>query len=294
MNVARGTTELPTTIDDDDSSENFYEKQVLKLTTVASASSILANILISVTIIKYKNLRRSVTNTIILHIVLVQIISLVLDEVLLWFFTYFGTPLPQYHSEFCVIFVAVRIMNAISFLFMILLVCNWYFKLYSNESKYSRFCKYHRFFLVLIYFVSILVFPFLTKMCLRKDVFATFYVVLSIQIVMIVFCAYMNVVGKFKSRSSFDHDVGLGVANITIVFCTPAYFFLVLAYYNLVPTYVVLFADILATGVFPFVLVYMYKCDRNFQMYFKKLISCRNGGLENGSVSYNLINHVET
>lgn len=287
------STELPTTIEDDDTTENFYEKQVLKLTTVASFSSILANILISITIIKFKNLRQDVTYSIILHLVLVQIISLVLDEILLWFFTYFGTPLPQYHTEFCIIFVGVRMLNAISFLILILLVCNWYFKLFCNQSKYSRFCKYHGLLLVFIYFTAIVLLPFLTKLCLKKDVFATFYVVLSFQILMILVSIYMNLINKCKNRRSFDNDSGLGVANITMIFCTPAYLFLILAYFNVIPVYIVLFADVLATGVFPFVLFYLYRYDRNFQMYFKKLFVCRPVNSENESVSYNLINNVD-
>ncbi|KYB25438.1 hypothetical protein TcasGA2_TC034474 [Tribolium castaneum] len=286
-------TDLPTTIEDDDSSENFYEKQVLKLTTVASFSSILANILISITIIKFKNLRRDVTYSIILHLVLVQIVSLVLDEVLLWFFTYFGTPLPQFHTEFCIIFVGVRMLNAISFLILILLVCNWYFKLFCNQSKYSRFAKYHGLLLAFIYLVAIVLLPFLAKLCLKKDVFATFYVVLSFQVLMIVASVAMNVVNKWKNRQSFDNDSGLGVANVTMIFCTPAYLFLILAYFNVIPVYIVLFADVLATGVFPFVLFYLYRYDRNFQMYFKKLFVCRRAYSESESVSYNLINNVD-
>jgi hypothetical protein len=295
MHVGQETTELPTTIDDDDSNENFYEKQVLKLTTIASVSSIIANILISVTIIKYKNLRRDVTNYTILHIVLVQIFSLLFDEILLWFFTYFGTPLPQYHTEFCAIFVGVRMLNAVSFLIIILLVLNWYFKLYCDESKYSYFCKCHKFLLISIYLVCVLIFPFLTKLCLRSDVFATFYLVLSFQILMILVSMYMNLVQRCSGRTSLQNvtDTGLSVANIIIIFCTPAYFFLILAYYNLFPVYAVLFADVLATGVFPFVLYYLYKFDRNFQMYFKRFIACQRGGLENETVSYNLIGNIE-
>lgn len=262
----------------------IHIRLLLELFTLIALLSLISNILTIFLICKHKKLRCNATNIIILNINLVQMLVFCSSPLILRIWIDFPYLLYTYWDDdivmsffFCTLNTIELVLMSSLCIFLILLVCDWYFKVY-KKGNYSKFCNVYKFFIVFIYLIIIFCSFLTTQFCFRIEE-PTFlpiiilYVSLLFYVIMAVFLIAMNIVHWFKIRvETRPNEPGLPLGNIFILVWVPFVIYFLFEIYGIryVILRVVCTTFVFTSPIFSFLYLFFYCNDYN--MFLKRLV----------------------
>ncbi|XP_063921323.1 uncharacterized protein LOC135136121 [Zophobas morio] len=282
--------------------ESFYERLFLEFFTVVGLLSEAANIIFIITIAKNKKLREDVSNVIFLHVNIIQAIYL-LATPLTFRISMSFFHVSQIHAiVLCLTYqVEFNMMFGITW-FHILVICDWYLKLY-HEDTYQKFCRIYKFFIIMLYVVMLMGCSITVHYCLNHQMLAVTYMFMFIGVhLLATTLVIVNVVHLFKKRRILGGRKGtngLAITNIFFILWSGVLVLLFLEFIGLkmyAPVFVI-FLCVLGFSSPVFNLIYLYYCDDYYRIFLRQVIKCErnrysNEGLESPAVRYQNVNSV--
>ncbi|XP_018568562.1 kappa-type opioid receptor-like [Anoplophora glabripennis] len=271
------------------------DKRFLEVYIVISLVCLTANILIIFVILKYKRLRQEKWSIIILNWAIINCPLTIISP------TTFGTALYLLHlvsyKIFCLVQQIEHILFLADLLLIIILTIYWYLKLYHTE-KYVKLCQNIKGVLIFVYVLLIFLAGFNVYTCINRWFLLPEIILYLSELVFILFMAVINIVHAVKMRRLVDYSnrknipfllsntLFLSYLLVLLVLLTESYFS------HLTVQILINVALCIATlNPFYFFMI-LYHSDRNYNTFFKHLLSCRckeyNDELvEEHAVSYN-------
>lgn len=272
---------------------NFYQRLFIELFTLMAVLSLVSNVLTIFLICRHQKLRRNVTNIIILNINIVQAFIFLTSPLLLRFLMEFSKLYLHFSRQRIGSSVICALCNLDVFLmsslcvFILLLVCNWFIKVYKKES-YPKFCHVYKFLILSIYLFIIFSCSVTIQSCFVTEKLYVIHsihwcILLGFYVILAIFLIVMNIVHRFMStRETRSNHAGLALANIFIVVWIPLFIYLIFLifgqhYWHVVG--IVCTNLVLTSPVFSFLYLFLYHSDYN--IFFKRLVKCESNKYEN-------------
>lgn len=268
----------------EDISENNaidYDRIFTEVFAVVGLMAIFTNFLLVFTILKFIKLRNVVTNLLLVHLNIVEVIFFVVTPLTVrvhltfqFFYHFPGTVLCSLYGVEYVLWCAVV-------LFLILLILDGHLKLYHHE-LYQKFVRMYKFFTGAIYILVICFCSIGVSACSQNNyiIYYTFLTLFVIGpfILLLIIMNIVHLVKKQKLPNSNINSTNLGLVTSNIFFILWIPIVVVLTFEYVYQRYsplilIVLFTFGFSCPIFNFFFILKYYSD--FNIFLKLVIKCQ-------------------
>lgn len=266
--------------------------EILGPLALISVISLICNILTIFVICKHQKLHRNVTNIIILNINIVQTVIFFSSPIILWVIAeYYFNFNVESNSEKLEVVVCILINFEFALIFslgwfILLLVSDWYFKVY-KEGSYSKFCNVYKFFIVSIYLLIIISSFLTTQSCFADHLYLAHYVyvhiLLLVSVLLVIFLVILNIVHRCRSitTETYSKHPGLALANIFILVLVPSLLNLIAIINDASNAVLTIVCMIFGLTDPIFSLLYLFFSHNDYNIFFKRLFKLQCNSFEN-------------